>query len=134
MPLLILLRHGQSMWNLRNVFTGWVDVPLSEQGITEARHAGQALAAIDIDCVFTSTLMRAQQTAMLALVAQQNNKVPIVIANDEEIASKSKIYEASTEQDTIPTYIDWRLNERYYGELQGLNKAETAKKYGAEQV
>ena len=134
MPQLVLLRHGQSLWNLQNVFTGWVDVPLSQQGISEAQAAGKQLASIDIDCVFTSTLIRARHTAMLVMLEQQTHRVPVIINEDEVIQAKSQIFDQSTLAQTTPTYIDWRLNERFYGELQGLNKAETAKKYGEEQV
>ena len=89
---LILLRHGESQWNLENRFTGWVDVPLTSQGIQEALSAGKELANIPIDMIFTSTLMRAQQTAMLALTEHHSKKVPIVIHNDAEQQAKSKIY------------------------------------------
>lgn len=108
MPELILLRHGQSQWNLENRFTGWVDVPLSEKGETEARAAGEKLRGHRIDVVFTSVLKRAIDTATLALDAAGVKDVPIV--------------------------RDAALNERMYGDLQGLNKAESAQKWGAEQV
>ena len=108
MPQLVLLRHGESQWNLENRFTGWVDVPLSPKGEEEAREAGQKLQAFRFDCAFTSVLMRAQNTLRIVL---------------EEIG-----------QTGIPIKEDKALNERMYGELQGLNKAETAKKFGDEQV
>lgn len=108
MPQLVLLRHGQSQWNLENRFTGWVDIPLSPKGEEEAREAGQKLQAFRFDCAFTSVLMRAQNTLRIVL---------------EEIG-----------QTGIPIKEDKALNERMYGELQGLNKAETAKKFGDEQV
>jgi 2,3-bisphosphoglycerate-dependent phosphoglycerate mutase len=134
MSLLILLRHGQSMWNQKNVFTGWVDVPLSKQGIQEAINAGKKLTNTQIDMIFTSTLVRAQQTAMIAFSEHSSGKVPVVIHNNPEQAEKSVIYNNAEKNHTIPTYIDWRLNERYYGELQGLNKDETKQQYGEEQV
>ncbi|MBI1975934.1 MAG: 2,3-diphosphoglycerate-dependent phosphoglycerate mutase [Candidatus Omnitrophica bacterium] len=108
MPLLILLRHGQSQWNLENRFTGWIDVPLSAKGEEEARSAGQKLKAYKIDKAYTSALKRAQDTLTLAL-------------NEAGIKN-------------LPVEKDQALNERHYGDLQGLNKAETAKKYGDEQV
>lgn len=108
MPLLILLRHGESQWNLENRFTGWVDVPLSPRGEAEAREAGEYLRPLPIDQVFTSVLQRAMNTAKIAL----------------EAAGKSG----------LPTQSDQALNERHYGDLQGLNKAETAAQYGDEQV
>jgi 2,3-bisphosphoglycerate-dependent phosphoglycerate mutase len=110
MPKLLLLRHGQSTWNLENRFTGWTDVDLTEQGIREARQAGQLLRAggYEFDLVYTSLLKRAIRTMWLAL--------------DE------------LDQMWLPVVRHWRLNERHYGALQGLNKAEMAQKYGQEQV
>ena len=105
---LILLRHGESQWNLENRFTGWVDVPLSPRGIQEARNAGEKLRPYRFDRAFTSVLQRANETLRLAL----------------EVIG----------QPTIPTEKDKALNERMYGDLQGLNKVETAKKYGEDQV
>ena len=109
MPRLILVRHGQSVWNASNRFTGWTDVDLSDQGVEEAEEAGRELSAIRIDVVHTSDLVRAQRTA------------EIIMRHNEA-------------SDGAPTKYDWRLNERHYGALQGLNKAETAEKHGAEQV
>lgn len=108
MPTLVLVRHGQSQWNLENKFTGWVDVPLTEQGEKEARQAGEKLKGYKFDVAFTSALQRAQRT--LALIIQ--------VAGFKD----------------LPVYMDQALNERHYGALQGLDKAETAKKYGDEQV
>ncbi len=108
MATLVLVRHGESVWNLENRFTGWVDVELSEKGREEAKRAGERLKGIKFDKAYTSTLKRAQDT----------------------LATILKI----TEQVNIPIEKDKALNERMYGELQGLNKAETAKKYGDEQV
>lgn len=107
---LVLVRHGQSEWNLANKFTGWTDVDLSEQGIREAKEAGQLLKekGYEFDIAYTSTLKRANRTLDLIL---------------EEL-----------DQTDIPIKYSYRLNERHYGALQGLNKAETAKKYGKEQV
>ena len=110
MARLILIRHGQSVWNATNRFTGWTDIELSEKGVIEAEEAGRRLSGIRIDVVHTSDLMRAQRTA--EIVMQQNE------SSGEDVA----------------THYDWRLNERHYGALQGLNKAETAEKHGAEQV
>ena len=106
---LILLRHGNSEWNQKNLFTGWVDVRLSEQGVQEAMRAGELLAASGLkpDILYTSVLTRAIQTADLAL----------------EVADRL----------WIPVKRSWRLNERHYGALQGLDKADTLAKYGEEQ-
>ena len=110
MPQLVLLRHGQSQWNLENRFTGWWDVDLSEQGIAEARTAGRTLRThgFDFDCCFTSVLTRAIRT--LHLVLHEMDRL------------------------WLPVAKDWRLNERHYGGLTGLNKQEMIDKVGAEQV
>lgn len=110
MTYLVLLRHGESQWNLENRFTGWVDVPLSPKGEEEARQAGEKLkaAGIRFDLAFTSVLQRAIRTLEVTL----------------DVLGQS----------TIPVEKDQALNERHYGDLQGLNKAETAKRFGDEQV
>ena len=109
MSKLILIRHGQSVWNAENRFTGWTDVDLSEKGVKEAEEAGNELRNQVIDVVHTSDLIRAKRTAEIVIRANVSSK------------------------DTV-TKSDWRLNERNYGALQGLNKAETAEEHGAEQV
>ena len=106
---LILIRHGQSVWNAENRFTGWTDVDLSDKGVKEAEEAGNELRSQVIDVVHTSDLIRAKRTAEIVIRAN--------------VSSKDAV-----------TKSDWRLNERNYGSLQGLNKAETAEKHGAEQV
>lgn len=107
---LVLCRHGQSDWNLKNLFTGWTDVDLSDKGVQEAVDAARSLSDLDyeFDIAFTSVLKRAIRTLWIML---------------EEL-----------DRMWIPVVRDWRLNERHYGALQGLNKAETAAKYGEEQV
>ena len=113
---LILLRHGQSQWNLENRFTGWEDVPLTEQGIAEAKVAGQLMKKnkVHIDVIFSSVLQRATKTAELAIKEM----------NLEQFWSDGQLLMTK----------DQRLNERDYGDLVGLNKEETANKYGKEQV
>ena len=110
MPTLVLLRHGQSAWNLENRFTGWVDVDLTEQGIAEATRGGELIkaAGVAFDRAYTSVLTRAIRTCEMAL--------------------------RLSDQLFIPVDKDWRLNERHYGGLTGLNKAETAAQHGEEQV
>ena len=110
MSLLILLRHGQSVWNAENRFTGWVDTPLSEQGVAEAARAGRLLAeeGVTVDRAFTSTLRRAIDTGEIVLEALG--------------------------QADLPQEQAWQLNERFYGALTGRNKAQTAQEFGAEQV
>ena len=107
---LVLVRHGQSEWNLKNLFTGWTDVDLTERGVAEARLAGQTLRdeGYTFDIAFTSVLTRAIRTLWLILDEMELMWIPVV--------------------------KDWRLNERHYGDLQGLDKAETTKKHGADQV
>jgi len=112
MPQLVLLRHGQSLWNAENLFTGWCDVDLTEVGESEARRAGQLLAAedrLDLRILHTSVLTRAIRTATLAL------EVP---------GGRSR----------LPVRRHWRLNERHYGDLQGRNKVETTARFGEAQV
>ncbi len=119
----------------RNLFTGWVDVPLSDKGIEEAIQAGKDIKDIPVDLIITTTLIRAQMTALLAMAHHNSGKVPIIIHPEgEEHSEWRTIYNEETKRETIPVYCAWELNERMYGELQGLNKAEMAEKYGAEQV
>jgi 2,3-bisphosphoglycerate-dependent phosphoglycerate mutase len=110
MPRLVLLRHGQSQWNLENRFTGWVDVDLTAEGEAQARRGGELIKAegLEFDRAYASVLTRAIRTGVIALTA--------------------------ADQLWIPMDKDWRLNERHYGGLTGLNKAETAEKHGEEQV
>jgi 2,3-bisphosphoglycerate-dependent phosphoglycerate mutase len=106
---LVLLRHGESTWNAKNLFTGWVDVPLSDNGVAEARHGGELLREHGLlpDVVHTSVLRRAISTANVALDAADRHWIPV--------------------------RRDWRLNERHYGALQGKNKKQTLQEYGEEQ-
>ncbi len=108
MGLLVLVRHGQSQWNLENKFTGWIDVPLTEKGREEARKGALKIKAIRFDKAFTSALIRAHQTLDIILEA--------------------------IKQKTIPVEKDQALNERHYGELQGLNKDEMRQKFGEKRV
>ena len=110
MPTIALLRHGQSAWNLENRFTGWVDVDLSERGVAEAERGGDLIkaAGLAFDRAYTSVLTRAIRTCNMAL--------------------------RLSDQLWIPVVKDWRLNERHYGSLTGLNKAETAAEHGEDQV
>ena len=135
MPKLILMRHGQSEWNLGNRFTGWVDIPLSEKGVFEAIDGGKKIKDIPIDIVYVSTLIRSQMTACLAMLHHFSKKVlAIQHPDNEKLNSWGKIHDENAKENTIPAYISWELNERMYGNLQGLNKDETREKYGKEQV
>jgi 2,3-bisphosphoglycerate-dependent phosphoglycerate mutase len=132
---LILIRHGESLWNEKNLFTGCVDVPLSSKGIDEAIEAGKRISSIPVDVIFTSALIRAQMTAMLAMTQHRRKKVPIVMHSESEQAKAwSQVFSEDTKKQSIPVIAAWQLNERMYGELQGLNKQETADRYGKEQV
>jgi len=135
MSKLILMRHGESEWNKLNQFTGWVDVPLSQKGIEEAIEGGKKIKDIPIDVIIMTTLIRSQMTAMLAMSQHSTGKIPIVLHPDEgKLEEWSKIYCEESEANSIPVITCWELNERMYGELQGLNKAATAEKFGADQV
>eukprot|EP00262_Sarcandra_glabra_P008746 TRINITY_DN2244_c0_g1_i1.p1 TRINITY_DN2244_c0_g1~~TRINITY_DN2244_c0_g1_i1.p1 ORF type:complete len:348 (-),score=54.46 TRINITY_DN2244_c0_g1_i1:235-1278(-) len=132
---LILIRHGESLWNEKNLFTGCVDVPLTKKGVEEAIEAGKRISNIPVDIIYTSALIRAQMTAMLAMTQHRRKKVPIITHNESEQAKTwSQIFSEETKKQTIPVVAAWQLNERMYGELQGLNKQETADRYGKEQV
>lgn len=130
-----MMRHGQSEWNLANLFTGWVDVPLSKNGIDEALKGGELIKDLPIDIIFMSSLIRSQMTAMLAMAMHSTGKIPVVSHQGEgKLEEWARIYSKETLAQTIPTYVAWQLNERMYGELQGLNKQETMHKFGEEQV
>ncbi|KAG8072419.1 hypothetical protein GUJ93_ZPchr0006g44834 [Zizania palustris] len=132
---LILIRHGESLWNEKNLFTGCVDVPLTPKGVDEAIEAGKRICNIPVDVIYTSSLIRAQMTAMLAMMQHRCKKVPIIVHNESEQAHRwSQIYSEETKKQSIPVKTAWQLNERMYGELQGLNKQETADRFGKEQV
>lgn len=139
MSKLILLRHGQSLWNAANKFTGWVDVPLSERGRAEATIASCKLrdGGLHIDVCFTSMLIRAIETAIVCLTECdeiRDGKIPIIQhPEDDPNWHGWDEYEGDRKQE-IPIFPSAALDERYYGKLQGLNKAEMAEKYGAEQV
>lgn len=135
MSQLILMRHGESEWNKMNLFTGWVDIPLSKGGIEEAFKGGDLIKEIPIDIIFTSTLMRAQMTAFLAMTRHSSGKVPVILhPNEGKLEEWAQIYSEKTKESTIPVITSWELNERMYGELQGLNKTETRAKFGDDQV
>lgn len=132
---LILLRHGQSEWNKLNLFTGWVDIPLSMKGIEEALEAGEKIAEIPIDVIYISSLMRAQMTAMIAMAGHKGGRIPQILHTGEgKLDEWAKIHNPKAAKTTIPVITAWELNERMYGDLQGLDKRETMDQYGEEQV
>ena len=129
MAKLVLVRHGQSVWNLQNRFTGWIDVPLSKKGIKEAQNAGKLLKDFKFDVAFTSTLIRAQDTLYEILNVNNNSKYFLWIHEDKSDWYK-KFKETKDDKDILKVYTSEKLNERYYGDLQGLNKEDTIKKFG----
>jgi 2,3-bisphosphoglycerate-dependent phosphoglycerate mutase len=132
---LILMRHGQSEWNKQNLFQGWVDIPLSSQGIQEALNAGKIIANWPIDVIFVSNLIRAQMSAMIAMSEHKGDRVPMIVHEEhEDFKGWFEIYNEKAKKNVIPVYSSWQLNERMYGRLQGLNKQETVDIYGQEQV
>ena len=134
MAKLVLLRHGQSEWNQQNIFTGWVDIPLSPKGIEEAFKAGQKIDHIPFDTIYTSTLVRAQMTLFLAMTHSKVGKVPCLIHDkDPKHQEMAKVHDPQVQKTLIPVFARAELNERMYGELQGLHKHDTLKKFGEEQ-
>lgn len=133
MSLLVLLRHGESVWNKLNLFTGWVDVPLSEKGIEEALKAGELLKDYKFDMVFTSELVRAIQTAMLVMSKNRGSGVPVIVHSSGRMKEWGVIY-GRHGKNYIPVIKAWQLNERYYGKLQGFNKDKAREIYGKRQV
>lgn len=137
MSQLILIRHGQSLWNAANKFTGWVDVPISERGRAEATIASCKLRDYRVNVCFTSKLIRAIETAIICLTECDDicgGRTPIIKheADDHDWHGWDK-YEGNPDEE-LPIFTSSALDERYYGELQGLNKAQTAEKYGIEKV
>lgn len=138
MAKLILIRHGQSTWNSANKFTGWVDVPLSHLGLEEAQRAAEKLKAYPIDLCFTSLLIRSIQTGLVCLVESdavlKQGKSPVIYHNADDPDWHGWDHHEGELAEEIPVFPAQALDERYYGDLQGLNKAETAQKFGDEQV
>ena len=132
MSRLILLRHGQSQWNLENRFTGWVDVPLSKKGIKEAIDAGKKLKDVEFDTMYVSHMLRAIQTLHYVIIETNDKRTPIIYHEEKRINDwEHHISDSKTE---IPIFMSVDLAERYYGNLQGLNKQETREKQGDKQV
>lgn len=127
MAKLVLIRHGQSAWNKKKIFTGWVDVTLTQKGVEEAMQAGKEVADIDFDVVFTSKLSRAQATAALVLSENHSERCPIFVHE------KEKKYEVPEGIEYTPVYVAEELNERHYGSLQGKSKEAVRAEVGEEQ-
>jgi 2,3-bisphosphoglycerate-dependent phosphoglycerate mutase len=126
--MLVLLRHAESVWNQKNRFTGWIDIPLSPKGIEDSLEVGEKLKNFSFTKVFVSNLTRTEQTAMLVL--SKSNQIPYIVHPDNQHYSLPEFLK----KEMLPVYVTEALNERYYGDLQGLDKDEMRVKYGAEQV
>ncbi len=137
MAKLILVRHGQSLWNALNKFTGWVDVPLSERGRAEATIASCRLSGYRVNVCFTSKLIRAIETATICLTERDDicgGKIPIIKHEQSDADWRGWDNYDGNRAEELPIFTNAALDERFYGDLQGLNKADTAAKYGQEQV
>ncbi len=131
--LLTLVRHGQSIWNLQNRFTGWIDVSLSPKGIEEARTAGQRLAEERFDVAFTSTLIRSQET-LIEILRLNRHVRGFRRVHEGESAWYEHFRPSSEDLNILPVYFAEALNERFYGDLQGLNKDQARAQFGEEQI
>ncbi len=127
----MLLRHAESQWNLENRFSGWVDVPLSKKGVDKAEALAKRMSKLKIDVVYTSPLIRNQETVSRILRAA-GGKYPIFFHFQGKMKEWANFKEVN--KNYIPVYVSEKLNERYYGNLQGLDKKKTIKKYGAPKV
>lgn len=127
----MLVRHGESRWNLENRFAGWVDVPLSEKGIIEAMDCAKYLQPFEFDVAFTSKLTRAQTTLMLILAYQKKTGI---FLHDDGKGNEWSLHPTRVDESEMPIYSSEALNERYYGKLQGQNKQQAREVYGEEQV
>eukprot|EP00897_Mesotaenium_endlicherianum_P005001 jgi/Mesen1/4529/ME000230S03670 len=146
LPNLVLMRHGESMWNDLKLFTGDVDIPLTENGIKEALSGGKAVGDVDFHMIFTSRLVRSKQTALIAMTQNIHKAVPVIVRGGYHGNGKTgdenrlRLREAASkalemaECRMIPVYADKALNERCYGDLQGLNKEAAAREFGSDMV
>lgn len=132
MGYLILVRHGESRWNKENKFSGWVDIPLNQNGVNEAMKVAKQLKKYNIDAAFTSKLTRAQETLLIILAEQ--DRTGIFLHNNEKKQAWFSNVDGAWEDRDLPIYSSINLNERYYGDLQGIDKSEARKKYGEKKV
>ncbi|MGV8150788.1 MAG: 2,3-bisphosphoglycerate-dependent phosphoglycerate mutase [Candidatus Woesearchaeota archaeon] len=133
MAKLIIVRHGESIWNKENKFTGWMDIDLSEKGIEEARNAGKILSNYIFDSIYISHMIRSIHTLQLIL-EETNDKRTKIIYHDDDSKIREREHHTGDRNKELNIYQSKAIAERYYGDLQGLNKAETAEKFGDEQV
>ncbi len=131
---LVLLRHAESVWNKKNLFTGWVNVGLSSKGALDALNAGKKIKDLAFDVVYVSSLIRSQITVFLALSESSSSKTPVFLPGiHKEGSVKLEIPNVEMQKELIPVYQEEALNERHYGDLQGKNKDAIKKEYGEEQ-
>jgi 2,3-bisphosphoglycerate-dependent phosphoglycerate mutase len=130
---LVIVRHGESVWNKENRFTGWMDVDLSEKGIKEAKRAGKILKNYKFDSIYVSHMIRAIHTLQLILENTKDTRTPIVYHEDDKQV-REREHHTGNSLNEINIYQSKAIAERYYGDLQGLNKTETAKKFSDERV
>ncbi len=133
MAKLIIVRHGESVWNKENRFTGWIDIGLSEKGIKEAKKAGKVLKNHKFESIYVSHMIRAIHTLQLILESTKDKRTPIIYHEDDKEIRKRE-HHTGTPINELNIYQSKAIAERYYGDLQGLNKEETAKKFSDEQV
>lgn len=126
MSALVLIRHGECLWHNKNAFTGWMDVPLSSEGIIDAIKAGNRISGIKLDMVVTSMQIRAIETAMIALTQSDNDKMPILIPDDEKMTDWTQKNSRLMEEGIVPVFRNWHFNEQC--ELQKNNKVIEVKK------
>ncbi len=132
MAKLILMRHGECIWHNKNVFTGWVDVPLSGNGIIEAIKTGAKISEIEFDIIATSMQIRAIEAAMIALTQNQSKKMPVLISDNEKMEDWITLNSKSMEESVLPVFRNWRLNEQC--ELPERNKTEISVKHGTKHL
>lgn len=133
MAKLILMRHGQSQWNKKNIFTGWIDIPLSKEGVQESLEGGKKIAHLPIDIIYTSTLIRAIMTGMLVMSVHASGKIPCILHPGEGKLEEWAYCSEEGAKDLIPVIRASELNERMYGDLQGKNKQEVLERFGEDQ-
>jgi len=133
MTKLVIVRHGESVWNMQNRFTGWMDVDLSAKGISEASKAGELLRDYRFDKVYISHLIRSIHTLQLILDKTSDTRTPMIYHEDDD-EEKSREHYTGDESSELPIFMSKKIAERYYGDLQGLNKDDARARWGSEQV
>jgi 2,3-bisphosphoglycerate-dependent phosphoglycerate mutase len=133
MTKLVIVRHGESVWNMENRFTGWMDVDLSAKGIEEAKRAGELLSNYRFDKIYISHLIRSIHTMQLILDKTTDERTPVIYHEDDD-EEKTREHHTGDSASELPIFMSKKIAERYYGNLQGLNKDDARAKWGSEQV